>query len=164
MSSFCKCKGYSHFLNKNICLYAIFNNQSFNETLTNDIVSYEQWALITGQTYIHQSHHHQKLFYWTKYLVNSFIATGNKKRLLQTAWIQMRRLITSRLIWIYAVWYSVFQLYVYTSFQSIVCLKNKKKLQTPNVVWNMAPKDLKAAPLLQFFFVFASVAFNVTSI
>ena len=43
MSSFCKCKSYSHFFfNKNISVYAIFNDQSFNDTLTNDIVSFEQ--------------------------------------------------------------------------------------------------------------------------
>ena len=32
MSSFCK----------NISIYAIFNDQSFNDTLTNDIISFEQ--------------------------------------------------------------------------------------------------------------------------
>ena len=42
MSSFCKCKSYSHFFSKNISVYAIFNYQSFNNTLTNDIVSFEQ--------------------------------------------------------------------------------------------------------------------------
>ena len=42
MSSFCKCKSYSHFFSKNITIYAIFNDQSFNDTLTNDIVSFEQ--------------------------------------------------------------------------------------------------------------------------
>ena len=42
MSSFCKCKSYSHFFSKNIGIYAIFNDQSFNDTLTNDIVSFEQ--------------------------------------------------------------------------------------------------------------------------
>ena len=30
------------FLHKNINVYAIFNDQSFNNTLTNDIVSFEQ--------------------------------------------------------------------------------------------------------------------------
>ena len=34
VSSFCKCKSIS--------VYAIFNDQSFNDTLTNDIVSFEQ--------------------------------------------------------------------------------------------------------------------------
>ena len=29
------------FFSKNISLYAIFNDQSFNDTLTNDIVSFE---------------------------------------------------------------------------------------------------------------------------
>ena len=42
MSSFCKCKSYSHFFSKNISLYVIFNNQSFNITLTNNTVSFEQ--------------------------------------------------------------------------------------------------------------------------
>ena len=45
MSSFCKCKSFSHFFSKNISIiiiYAIFNDQSFNDMLTNDIVSFEQ--------------------------------------------------------------------------------------------------------------------------
>ena len=43
MSSFRKCKNYSHYFSpKNISIYAIFNDQSFNDTLTNDIVSFEQ--------------------------------------------------------------------------------------------------------------------------
>ena len=32
----------SHFFSKNNSLYAVFNDQSFNDTLTNDIVSFEQ--------------------------------------------------------------------------------------------------------------------------
>ena len=32
----------AHFFCKNISIYAIFNDQSFNDTLTNDIVSFEQ--------------------------------------------------------------------------------------------------------------------------
>ena len=35
------CKSYSHSFIKNISVYAIFNDQSFNDTLTNDIVSFE---------------------------------------------------------------------------------------------------------------------------
>ena len=42
MSSFCICKNYSHFFSKNISVYAIFNDQSFNDMLTNDIISFEQ--------------------------------------------------------------------------------------------------------------------------
>ena len=42
VSSFCKCKNYFHFFCKNIGVYAIFNDQSFNDTLSNDIVSFEQ--------------------------------------------------------------------------------------------------------------------------
>ena len=38
VSSFC----YSHIFSKNISVYPIFNDQSFNDTLTNDIVSFEQ--------------------------------------------------------------------------------------------------------------------------
>ena len=40
MSSFSK--SYSHFFSKNISIYAIFNGQIFNETLTNEIVIFEQ--------------------------------------------------------------------------------------------------------------------------
>ena len=36
------CKSYSHFFSKNISTYAIFNDQSFNDTLTDDIVRFEQ--------------------------------------------------------------------------------------------------------------------------
>ena len=44
VSSFCKCKGYSHvFFSRSIRIYVIFNDQSFNDTLTNDIVSFEQY-------------------------------------------------------------------------------------------------------------------------
>ena len=35
---FCK----SHFFSKHISVYAVFNDQSLNDTLTNDIVSFEQ--------------------------------------------------------------------------------------------------------------------------
>ena len=42
MSSFCKCKSNSHFFKKNISVYAIFNDQSFIDMLTNNIVSFEQ--------------------------------------------------------------------------------------------------------------------------
>ena len=35
-------KSYSHFFSKNISIYAIFNDQRFNDMLTNDIVSFEQ--------------------------------------------------------------------------------------------------------------------------
>ena len=46
VSCFCKCKSYSHFFfSKNISVYAIFDYQSFNDSLTNDIVSFEQLGL-----------------------------------------------------------------------------------------------------------------------
>ena len=35
-------KSYSFFFSKNISVYAIFNNQSFYDALTNDIVSFKQ--------------------------------------------------------------------------------------------------------------------------
>ena len=38
VSSFCN----SHFFSRNISIYAILNDQSFNDTLTNDIFSFEQ--------------------------------------------------------------------------------------------------------------------------
>ena len=37
------------FFSKNISVYAIFNDQNFNNTLTNDIVSFEQLAPGTGR-------------------------------------------------------------------------------------------------------------------
>ena len=37
-----KCKRYSDSLSKSIIAYAIDNDESFNVTLTNDIVSFEQ--------------------------------------------------------------------------------------------------------------------------
>ena len=43
--SFCKCKFFIakiHFYSKNINIYAIFNDQSFNNMLNNNTVSFEQ--------------------------------------------------------------------------------------------------------------------------
>ena len=40
MNSFCK--AIHIFFSKNISIYAIFNDQSFNDTITIDIVSFEQ--------------------------------------------------------------------------------------------------------------------------
>ena len=37
-----KCKSYTHFFKKNISIYAIFNDQSFTDMLTNAMVSFEQ--------------------------------------------------------------------------------------------------------------------------
>ena len=33
---------HSHFFSKNNSIYAIFNDQSFNDMITNDIISFEQ--------------------------------------------------------------------------------------------------------------------------
>ena len=56
MSSFCKCKSYSHFFTKNNSIYAIFNDQSFNDTLTNDIVSFEQLGLESSLEAYHEEY------------------------------------------------------------------------------------------------------------
>ena len=45
VSSFCKCKSYSQFFSRNISIYAIFNDQSFNDTLTISLVL-NNWALV----------------------------------------------------------------------------------------------------------------------
>ena len=42
VSTYCKCKSYPHFFSKNISVYAIFNDQSFKNTLTKNNVSFEQ--------------------------------------------------------------------------------------------------------------------------
>ena len=42
--AFWKCKNYSHIFSKNISIHAIFNDQNFNNTLTNDIVSLNNWV------------------------------------------------------------------------------------------------------------------------
>ena len=40
--AFANAKATHIFISKNISVYAMFNDQSFNDTLTNDIVSFEQ--------------------------------------------------------------------------------------------------------------------------
>ena len=42
VSTFANAKATHIFFRKNIRVYAIFNDQSFNDTLTNDIVSFQQ--------------------------------------------------------------------------------------------------------------------------
>ena len=37
-----KCTSQSHFFQQNISIYAVFNGQIFNDTLTNDIISFKQ--------------------------------------------------------------------------------------------------------------------------
>ena len=44
------------FFSKTISIYAIFNDQSFNDTLTNDIVSFEQLSpdcCVFSRSYLH---------------------------------------------------------------------------------------------------------------
>ena len=43
--AFANAKATHIFFSKNISLYDIFNDQSLNDTLTNDIVSFEQTGL-----------------------------------------------------------------------------------------------------------------------
>ena len=43
--AFANAKATHIFFSKNNSIYAIFNNQSFNDTLTNDIVGFEQMGL-----------------------------------------------------------------------------------------------------------------------
>ena len=45
--SFCKCKSYSHFSSKSINIYAIFNDQSFNDMLTKSLVL--NWAQVNDK-------------------------------------------------------------------------------------------------------------------
>ena len=40
--AFANAKATHIFFSKNISIYAIFNGQSFNDTLTDDIISFEQ--------------------------------------------------------------------------------------------------------------------------
>ena len=57
VSSFCK--SFSHFFSKNISVYAVFDDQNFNDTLSNNTVSFEQlgpgfhlqWDLDPGPQY-----------------------------------------------------------------------------------------------------------------
>ena len=53
-------KSYSHFFSKNISIYAIFD-QSFNDTLTKDIVRFKQlgpglWNLLDPNIYVYRGH------------------------------------------------------------------------------------------------------------
>ena len=42
MSGFCKIAKATHLFSKSISIYAIFNDQTLNDMLTNDIVNFEQ--------------------------------------------------------------------------------------------------------------------------
>ena len=48
--SFANAKATHIFFSKNISVYAIFNDLSFNDTLTNDIVSFEKLGLFVSKT------------------------------------------------------------------------------------------------------------------
>ena len=49
------------FFSKNISIYAKFNDHSFNNTLTNNIVSFEQRFLFSGFMYTMQTQPEQKI-------------------------------------------------------------------------------------------------------
>ena len=49
MSSFC----YSHFSSNSISIYAIFDDQRFNNMLTNDAISFKQLGLVVLQPFQH---------------------------------------------------------------------------------------------------------------
>ena len=68
--AFANAKATQHFFSKNIGIYAIVNDQSFNNMLTNDIVSFEQlgpdiflispwkhmlWVLIRSALVLHEN-------------------------------------------------------------------------------------------------------------
>ena len=69
----------THFFSKNIRIYAIFNDQSFNYTLTNDIVSFEQFgpdlnkwgkteSLTLNQCNI--TFHHKDFHFWSAFSIS----------------------------------------------------------------------------------------------
>ena len=69
------CKSYSHFFSKNISVYAIFNDQSFNNTLTNNIVSFEQLgSVLLGCT---------KCLIWSCYVHCEYFRLGSVRTLPQ---------------------------------------------------------------------------------
>ena len=52
-----KCKSYSHLFSKNISIYVIINDQSFKDTLTNDIISFEELGpVFSTNNYIVSTH------------------------------------------------------------------------------------------------------------
>ena len=54
MCSFCmQCKSYSHFFSKKYQYICVSLNVNFNESLTNDIVSFEQLGPGVSTTYFH---------------------------------------------------------------------------------------------------------------
>ena len=64
----CKCKSYSQFFSKNISIYAIFNDQSFNDMLTNH-VSFEQ---LGPDCYSVQSHHTSAMNHLTQSIMFAY--------------------------------------------------------------------------------------------
>ena len=79
---FCKCKSYSHFFSKNISVFSIFNDQSFNDTLTNYIVSFEQLGpdiydiRVSSNFYEVEHFNFMFVFLYTKPLLKRFTLKG----------------------------------------------------------------------------------------
>ena len=57
--AFANAKATHIFFSKNISIYAVFNDQSFSDTLTNDIVSFEQQLLIVVVFFLGTSIYYQ---------------------------------------------------------------------------------------------------------
>ena len=68
----CKCKSYPQFFSKNMSLYAIFKDQSFNDMLTNDTVSFEQQGPVEIR----------KIFTWILHLSGAIIYQPEAKKVL----------------------------------------------------------------------------------
>ena len=64
MSSFYKGKSYSHFFSKNISVFATFNDQCFNNMLTNDIVSFQHLGPELAVLPLFEPQH-EKMYLWT---------------------------------------------------------------------------------------------------
>ena len=72
--AFANAKAVHIFSEKNSSVYAIFNDQSFNDTLTNDIVSFEQLGPVCNR------HSRQYvLFHRGKTYCTSFCCSGQYK-------------------------------------------------------------------------------------
>ena len=78
------CKSYSHFFSKYIRVYTIFNDQSFNDTLTNDIVSFEELGpykrsrIVKGQSRnTFMPRHRNKKRYGTDIIISGLQSDGD---------------------------------------------------------------------------------------
>ena len=135
MSSFCKCKSYSHFFSKNISIYAIFNDQSFNDTLTNNIVSF--WR--TGPRWLRG--HNERLYTMKLYSHKLIVPLAEFKP--KTSWSKDRcptcppTLVLYSVIirlWFINKWFNFFLLITFLKFD-ISCESSAQRWFT----WNVNP-------------------------